>query len=68
MPRRGQILGGAGGDPENGLQVSLAPRADVLGRREGAADVQEQRQAPLGPVPGSRQFREEEVSFSSSIK
>lgn len=74
MSRRRQILGGAGGtvgDPENGLQVSHAQlwaRPDVLGHREGAADVQEQHQAPLGPVPGCRQFREKGVSVSSSIK
>lgn len=69
--QEGQILGGAGGDPENGLQVSLAQlwaRPEVLGSRERAADVQEQRQGPLGPAPGSRQFREKGVSVCSSIK
>ena len=63
MPSRGQILGGAGGDPENGLQVSLAQlwaRPEVLGLR-GTCGVpsscrqqaEEGQTAPPGPgTPG----------------
>lgn len=60
-PGREQILGGAGRDPENGLQVWAG--ADVLGLAAGAADVQEQRRAQRGPLPGSRQLGRKEPRF-----
>ena len=55
MSRRGQILGGAGGDPENGLQVSLAQGLTSWGAEKEPQMSKNSAKPPWGlcPDPGS---------------